>query len=238
MTGDPLVKPAAAKACRFIAASQHPARGGWRYTPGSDSDLSVSGWMLVALRSGRLAGVDVDPRTLAGVRTLLDQSSVSGDPAKYLYNPVSPQQRPSRLSSACMTAVGTLGRLHTGWAPSDPRVRQAATKLLELKPVYGTPTQRTRDCYLWYYASQVLVHTGGDPWADWFDALADQLERSQERFGPIAGSWDPLGTVPDRWGAYGGRIYVTCLHLLTLEVPDRRLPTYGSPEEVAGGSKP
>jgi hypothetical protein len=44
--------------------------------------------------------------------------------------------------------------------------------------------------------------------------------------------------VPDRWGAYGGRIYVTCLHLLTLEVPDRRLPTYGSPEDVAGGSKP
>ncbi|MFM9194494.1 MAG: hypothetical protein ACKOWG_01885, partial [Planctomycetia bacterium] len=44
MTGDPLIKPAATKACGFIAASQHPTRGGWRYTPRSDADLSVSGW--------------------------------------------------------------------------------------------------------------------------------------------------------------------------------------------------
>jgi hypothetical protein len=56
MTGDARVKPAAEKACRFIAASQHPDRGGWRYTPTSDADLSVSGWMLVALRAGSLAG--------------------------------------------------------------------------------------------------------------------------------------------------------------------------------------
>jgi len=243
MTGDPLVKPAAARACGFIAASQHPARGGWRYTPRSDADLSVSGWMLVALRSGRLAGVEVEPRALAGVKALLDQSAVAGDPARYLYNARNAQQRPSRLSSACMTAVGTLGRLHTGWSPDDPRVRRAADTLLALKPAYGTPAQRSRDCYLWYYASQVLVHTGGDAWADWYDALADTLEPTQERSGPAAGSWDPLGDVPDRWGAYGGRIYVTALHLLALEVPDRRLPTYGSPEDVgppapARGSKP
>jgi len=243
MTGDPLVKPAAARACGFIAASQHPSRGGWRYTPRSDADLSVSGWMLVALRSGRLAGVDVDPRALAGVKTLLEQSAVAGEPARYLYNPRNAQQRPSRLSSACMTAVGTLGRLHTGWSPADPRVRRAADTLLAMRPAYGTPTQRTRDCYLWYYASQVLVHTGGSPWADWYDGLADTLERTQERSGPTAGSWDPLGDVPDRWGAYGGRLYVTTLHLLTLEVPDRRLPTYGSPDDVrepppTRGSKP
>jgi hypothetical protein len=42
----------------------------------------------------------------------------------------------------------------------------------------------------------------------------------------MAGSWDPLGPTPDRWGQYGGRIYVTTLHLLTLEVPYRHLPTY------------
>jgi hypothetical protein len=230
MTGDPLVKPAAARACGFIATSQHPARGGWRYTPRSDADLSVSGWMLVALRSGRLAGVEVDPRTFAGVETLLDASSVAGEPARYLYNSRSPQQRPSQLSSGCMTAVGTLMRLHTGWSAADPRVQQSARVLAAFKPSYGSATQKTRDCYLWYYASQVLVHTGGTEWGDWYDALADTLERTQERQGPRAGSWDPLGDVPDRWGVYGGRIYVTALHLLALEVPDRRLPTYDTPE--------
>ena len=232
MTGDPLVKSAAARACDFITASQHPSRGGWRYTPRSDADLSVSGWMLVALRSGRLAGVAVEPESFAGVKTLLDASALPGDPAKYHYNPRNPQQRPSTLSAGCMTAVGTLMRLHTGWNSSDPRVRQSAQALAALRPAYGTVTEKTRDCYLWYYASQVLVHTGGEEWTDWYDTLANTLEATQERQGPKAGSWDPLGTVPDRWGPYGGRIYVTTLHLLSLEVPDRRLPTYGSPDDM------
>ena len=233
MTGDPLVKPAAARACDFIIASQHAARGGWRYTPRSDADLSVSGWMLVALRSGRLAGVEVDARSFDGVKTLLDASAITGATARYHYNPRNPQQRPSQLSAGCMTAVGTLMRLHTGWNASDPRVQQSARVLAALRPAYGSVKEKTRDCYLWYYASQVLVHTGGDEWTGWYDQLADTLERTQERQGPRAGSWDPLGDVPDRWGQYGGRIYVTALHLLALEVPDRRLPTYGSPEEAS-----
>jgi hypothetical protein len=232
MTGDAVVRPAAARACDFIAASQHPVRGGWRYTPRSDADLSVSGWMLVALRSGQLAGVDVEPRALAGVKTLLDSSAVVGDPARYHYNPRSPQQRPSSLSAGCMTAVGTLMRLHTGSTAADPRVLQSARALAALRPTYGTGREKTRDCYLWYYASQVLVHTGGEEWADWYDELAATLEQTQERAGPRAGSWDPLGAVPDRWGPYGGRIYVTALHLLALEVPDRRLPTYGSADDT------
>ncbi|MFM7290862.1 MAG: hypothetical protein ACKO6B_06485, partial [Planctomycetia bacterium] len=152
---------------------------------------------------------------------------------KYHYNPRNPQQRPSQLSAGCMTAVGTLMRLHTGWTAADRRVQESARALESLRPVYGTAQVKSRDCYLWYYASQVLVHTGGDEWTDWYDQLAATLEQTQERQGPRAGSWDPLGSVPDRWGLYGGRIYVTTLHLLALEVPDRRLPTYGSPEDAA-----
>ena len=226
MTGDPLVKPAAEKACGFIAASQHPTRGGWRYTPRSDADLSVSGWMLVALRSGELGGVKTDPRTLDGVRGLVEAASSKTDSARYAYNPLKPEQRMSPLSSACMTAVGGLMRLHTGAAADDPRVVQAARLLAALPPEYGTAGSKTRDSYLWYYASQVLVHTGGPEWQAWYGRLVDTLAATQESAGPKAGSWDPLGAAPDRWGVYGGRIYVTALHLLALEVPDRRLPTY------------
>ena len=226
MTGDARVKPAAEKACRFIAASQHPDRGGWRYTPASDADLSVSGWMLVALRAGSLAGIDTDPKTLSGVRTLLDAANTPSEPARYLYNPRNPQQRPSRLSSACMTAVGTLMRLHTGWQPADPRVTASARALAAIPASYGSATDKTRDAYLWYYASQVLVHTGGPEWDRWYRGLVDTLTATQETAGPKAGSWNPLGPEPDRWGQYGGRVYVTALHLLALEVPYRHLPTY------------
>ena len=226
MTGDARVKPAATQACRFIAATQHPDRGGWRYTPRSDADLSVSGWMLVALRAGSLAGLDTEPRAISGVRTLLDAAVVPGDPARYLYNPRNPQQRPSRLSSACMTAVGALMRLHTGSQPTDPRVAAAARVLTSVPATYGSATDKTRDAYLWYYASQVLVHTGGPDWDRWYRSLVGTLASTQETAGAKSGSWDPLGPQPDRWGQYGGRLYVTALHLLALEVPYRHLPTY------------
>jgi hypothetical protein len=228
MTGDPLIKPAAAQACRFIAAGQHPTLGGWRYTPGTDADLSVSGWMLVAVRAGDLAGVATDPGTLPGVRRLIEASASRGDATRYAYNPRKEQQRRSRLSAACMTAVGTLMRLHTGDPATDPRVVEAGRAIAALRPSYGTATEKFRDSYLWYYASQVLVHTGGDDWDRWYASLVDALTAEQETSGPKAGSWDPLAPVPDRWGEYGGRVYVTALHLLALEVPYRHLPTYSA----------
>ncbi|MFM8735433.1 MAG: prenyltransferase/squalene oxidase repeat-containing protein [Pirellulales bacterium] len=228
MTGDPLVKPAAERACAFIAASQHPQLGGWRYTPRSDADLSVSGWMLVAMRAGDLAGLKTDPEVLPGVKKLLDASASREDATRYAYNSRKQDQRRSRLSLACMTAVGGLMRLHTGDPPGDDRVVAAGRALAEVEPAYGSSSDKLRDAYLWYYASQVLVHTGGADWDRWYGRLVEVLADRQEPSGPKAGSWDPLGPVPDRWGEYGGRIYVTALHLLAVEVPDRHLPTYSA----------
>jgi hypothetical protein len=226
MTGDPLVRPAAEKACGFIAASRHPTLGGWRYTPRSDADLSVSGWMLVALRAGDLGGVKTDPAALDGVRMLLAASATPGDPTRYAYNARKADQRRTDLSVACMTAVGTLMRLHTGAAAADPEIGAAGRVLAGVEPTYGTATQNRRDAYLWYYASQALVHTGGPDWQRWYASLVATLEPEQRVAGALGGSWDATGTIPDRWGAYGGRVYVTALHLLALEVPWRHLPTY------------
>jgi hypothetical protein len=231
MTGDDQLRPAATRACGFIATSQHPTRKGWRYTPRSDADLSVSGWMLIALRSGELAGVPLEPGTLSGVRELLDAATIPSTTgrsslARFHYNEAKPEQRPSAISLACMNALGTLMRLHTGWRPGDEAVQENSRSLAAILPAYAVSGQITRDCYLWYYASQVLVHSGGDSWDRWYAALVDVLRERQEQEGPLAGSWPPMGPVPDRWGRYGGRIYVTTLQLLTLEVPSRHLPTY------------
>lgn len=227
MTGDPLLRPAAERAIGFIVASQQPGRGGWRYQPRADSDLSVSGWMLVALRAGTLAGLTVPDETYAAVRGLLDESASPDRAGHYLYNARNPGQRPSDLSAASMTALGSLMRLHTGTPRTDERLRAAAGDLAAMTPAYGTRQARSRDAYLWYYASQVLVQTGGPQWDAWYGRLCTVLEAEQVGDGDDAGSWEPLGTVPDRWGAYGGRLYVTALHLLALEVPYRHLPTYG-----------
>ncbi|MFM7248517.1 MAG: hypothetical protein ACKO5R_01295 [Planctomycetaceae bacterium] len=226
MTGDPLLRPAAQKALGFVVAAQQPARGGWRYRPRTDSDLSVSGWMLVALRAGALAGLEVPPEAFDGVRRFLDESALPDRPGGYAYNPREPEQRQSEVSASCMTALGTLMRLHTGTPTADPGVAAAADALAAARPSWGSRERPVRDAYLWYYTSQVLVHTSGDAWEAWYRGLGTVLAARQTRDGPQAGSWDPLGPLPDRWGAYGGRLYVTCLHLLALEVPYRHLPTY------------
>ena len=44
--------------------------------------------------------------------------------------------------------------------------------------------------------------------------------------GPQAGSWDPYEPTADLWAKYGGRLYVTTLNLLSLEVNYRHLPLY------------
>ena len=231
MTGDAHIQPAATKAIAFITSSQHPTRKGWRYTPRSDTDLSVSGWMVIALRSGKLAGVYVNEQTLVGVRELLDAATIPPSQnrpsyARFRYNKDKPEQRPSPISMACMNALGTLMRLHTGWMPDDKEIIDNSASLASIIPAYVTAGRTTRDCYLWYYASQVLVHTGGDAWDLWYKSLVDTLRQHQEQSGPLAGSWAPTGATPDRWGRYGGRVYVTTLQLLTLEVPYRHLPTY------------
>jgi hypothetical protein len=40
------------------------------------------------------------------------------------------------------------------------------------------------------------------------------------------GSWDPLSPQPDRWGRTAGRLFLTSLSVLTLEVYYRYLPLY------------
>jgi hypothetical protein len=52
------------------------------------------------------------------------------------------------------------------------------------------------------------------------------LIQSQEKNGAMAGSWDARLPVPDRWGPHCGRLYVTTLNLLSLEVYYRHLPLY------------
>jgi hypothetical protein len=63
----------------------------------------------------------------------------------------------------------------------------------------------------------------GPVWRHWNEALQAQLLGTQQKTGPLAGSWDPDPV----WGGYGGRIYSTTLSTLCLEVYYRYLPLYG-----------
>jgi hypothetical protein len=230
MTQDPELKAPAQKALDFIIASQHPDRGGWRYSPGVGSDTSVTGWMMMALKSGELAGLSVPPATYEKIERWLDDSRQSPrEPHLFRYNPYAPdtaEQRHGRAASKTMTAVGLLMRLYTGWRRDNANLAAGADFLQQNLPAIGTPRDPQRDTYYWYYGTQVMFHMGGEHWRAWNSRLHPLLTGTQLRAGPLAGSWDPKGPVPDRWGPHGGRLYVTTLNLLSLEVYYRHLPLY------------
>ena len=230
MTQDPALREPAQRAVNFIVESQHPERGGWRYRPRFGSDTSVSGWMMMALKSGRLAKLKVPDETFDAIDDWLNMAQISPQRAHlYRYNPYAPvndKQSHAREVSKTMTAVGLLMRLYSGWSRDRVEMKRGADYLLKSRPALGTPTRRKRDTYYWYYATQVMFHMGGDYWKQWNDKLHPLLVGTQVAEGPMAGSWHPLRPIADRWGPHAGRLYVTSMNLLSLEVYYRHLPIY------------
>ena len=234
MTQDRELRGPAQLALKYIMATQHRQRGGWRYIPQVSSDTSVTGWMMMALKSGELAGLEVKEKTYDGINTWLELSKQNSERAdRYRYNPFAPdtdKQRHGRKPTPTMTAVGMLMRMYSGWRRDNKDMQSAADYLLRSKPQLGTAEQPKRDGYYWYYATQVMFHMGGDYWEQWNRNLNPLLLSGQVKDGPRAGSWDPRLPIPDRWSPHAGRLYVTTMNLLNLEVYYRHLPIY---EETA-----
>lgn len=208
MTHDADLRPAVAGAIEFLVATQH-AQGGWRYFPGQPGDTSVVAWELMALKSAQFSRVSVPAKVYQGIdRFLLSVSSVRG--SQYAYVPDR-----KNMPTPSMTAAGLLCRMYLDWKESSPGLRAGVSILSERGP-------DPDDMYYNYYATQVLHHWGGEEWIRWNGVMRDHLVNTQIRRGHAAGSWD----VADRHGNMGGRLYMTSLALLTLEVYYRHLPLY------------
>ncbi len=222
MTSDPALRASyrepAVKAIEYCVNGQSP-EGGWRYSPRADSDLSVTGWILMALQSARMAGLDVPKETFVEASRYLDSVSEEGG-SRYIY-------RPGRRVSRAITAEGLLCRQYLGWKPDNPELIDGVEWLLQ--PENQLSYTRNRDVYYWYYATQVMHHMEGEPWERWNRRMRELVPAAQVQKGREAGSWDPRRPTPDRRGKDGGRLYVTCLSIYMLEVYYRHLPLYSTP---------
>jgi hypothetical protein len=213
MTADPALKRAAQRALDFIVSAQDPAGGGWRYAPRQGSDTSVTGWEVMALKSGQMAGLNVPSATLRGAEKWLD-SCMTSDKGGYGYT--GPQETPT------MTAVGLLCRMYFGWGPKNPGL------LAGVKKLKAYPPGSIHSLYYEYYATQVMYHMGGEDFGAWNPRMRDLLLATQDKGDDPKrpqqkGSWDPRSDVHE---AVGGRVMITSLSLLTLEVYYRYLPLY------------
>jgi hypothetical protein len=226
LTQDEDLKVPASRAIGYILRAQHPSGGGWRYSFQTPGDMSVTGWMFLAIRTAQLAGLTVESTPLTRSERFID-SCAAGPPearlSQYSYTP----DQPPKLA---MTAAGLLTREYLKWDRDNPDLVAGSEYLMkQMPPESGTSLGAM---YTYYYATQVLHHREGSDFDLWNHRMREHLIRTQERKGHQTGSWSPQGV--DQ-GAKGGRLYATSLALMTLEVYYRHLPMY-TPVLRAGGS--
>ena len=207
MTRDKGLYGPAQQALNFICYAQDPVGGGWRYQPRQPGDTSVVGWQLMALKSGHMAYLRVPPITIQRASRFLD-SVQANDGANYGYT--DPGSGPGT------TAIGLLCRMYLGWPKDHPALERGVRWLAERGP-------SKTDMYYNYYATQVLRHMEGDLWKKWNGEIRDWLVNTQVREGHERGSWWVNG---GHQTDKGGRLYVTCMATMILEVYYRHMPIY------------
>lgn len=211
--------------------------GGWRYLDHNDpemrlnpSDVSVTGWAVMALSLAKDVGLDVDPVALEDALLLVDElTDATGrtgyvEPGSGPSRPVARADRYPADQSEAMTAVGLLCRLFLD--PGSTRtdldsagdVGRGVDLVLDLPILWDEDRAPGRiDFYYWYAATYALFQRGGVAWKRWEPGL-DVVAANQLGEGDPRGSWDPA---PDVWGGEGGRVYSTALLTLLLQVHTR-----------------
>jgi hypothetical protein len=212
MSQDSEIREAAERAVDYCLKDQAPT-GGWRYFPQQEGDVSVTGWVVMALQSARMATLQVPSEDLIRVGKFLDSASSHGG-SRYAY-------LPGQGEKLSMTAEALLCRQYLGWKHDDKRLLEGVDYLSKHPVDWGD-----RNVYYWYYATQVMHHMGGKPWIEWNKVMRQVVPEHQIGVGKQHGSWDPDEQAP--WGRTGGRLFVTCLSTYMLEVYYRHLPLYAN----------
>jgi hypothetical protein len=225
MTGDEKIKKTAQAALDYIALAQDPNGGGWRYIPQQPGDTSVTGWQVMALKSGQMAYLNVNPLILEKAKQFLDSVSSGGLGSTAGVGHFGYTSKDRQTSAT--NAVGLLCCQYLGVPRTDPAIIEGTAYLMQNQPATGAAP----DIYYWYYGTQVMHNQPGPDWDAWNRKMRRRLIDTQSREGCATGSWDPK---EDQWGVRGGRVMETSLSALTLEVYYRYLPLYKLDREGGG----
>lgn len=185
--------------------------GGWRYTPGTtDSDLSLTGWSIMALRAAKLNGAAIpDEHIEMAVSYILNCHQ---NDRGFAYTPA------HGASTAAMTGIGILCLELCGEHGSEELI--AAGDYILSRPPRMTDAngglQRFR-YYAFYYCGQAMFQLGGRHWTQFAPIMYDALLTDQS----ADGSWSYEAPILKY-----NTCYPTSLAILTLTVSARQLPIY------------
>jgi len=205
------VRKALERAIRLILASQMVPKaanhqGGWRYNPSSnDSDLSVTGWQLLALRAAKDIGCDIPAENIDLAIDYVKRCSPR-DGRGFGY-------QPGNGATPVLSGTGLLA-LQVCGEENCAEVHRAA-EYLELRPL------RYRDIWYFYgvyYTTIGIYKRGGDEWKRARPQLFRELLSNQNP----DGSWQAGNQSEMPWG----RNYATAMAVLALTVEYEYLPIY------------
>lgn len=204
MSQDKRLQAPAQMAIDFIQTAQDPNGGGWGYQPKRPGDTSIVAWQMVALKSANMSYLQVSPLVVKRAVMFLDSVQSDGGAAYGYADPSS--ARPA------LTGAGLLCRIFTGWKANNEALLKGARSLAKRGP--------TSDMYYTYYATQVLYHLQKQlpaEWAAWQNALIPMLHKAQVTEGHQKGSYFK-GMDAGHAADVGGRLYITAMATMTLEV--------------------
>ncbi len=205
------LRAAAQRAANWAVQSQN-ADGSWGYKPnGERSDLSVTGWWVMGIKSAKVAELKVPMSAFQKALQFIERMTASNGMADYMSKNGSRSNKGDRMTPVSLTSLQFLGRPRT-----DAKVRGCAAKSID----DGVPNAGDFDFYRWYYQALGLFQMGVESnyWKQFNGAMKGTLINTQIKTGSFQdkkGSWDPEDTIS---GEAWGRVGQTALGALMLEI--------------------
>jgi hypothetical protein len=183
------------------------AAGGWRYNLNSnDSDISVSGWTLLALRAGQDAGMQVPKRSIDQAVAYIKRCAHPLGGFGY---------QPGGDPNLARTGTGVLALQICGDFNSPEALRGGDF-------IRRTPLEWKGPFFYYsvYYCAQGMYQLGGAWWEDWRGRAEDILLEHQN----ADGSWPVPPNETHELNA--GPAYTTAMAVLALSVDFKYLPIF------------
>lgn len=193
------------KAVRLIVQTQNE-EGGWRYNPvPNDADVSVTICQIMALRSARNAGLEVQRSTIDRAVQYVRLCQAEDGGFRYQLG---------RGGSAWPRSAAGVASLYYAGIYQDQALERGL-KYLNDNAMPGRNPEGGGPHYFYghYYAVQAMYLAGGDAWAQWWPAIREELIQRQRP----DGLWDDSSA---------GDAYGTAVALIILQMPKRYLPIF------------
>lgn len=193
-------------------------RGGWRYISDDgvhDSDLSITGWELMFLRSARNAGFTVPQEPIDNAIRYV-RRTFSPQHGRFMYTTTRRGE-----ASRGMAGAGILALAHAGFHNSVEAQTAGRWLLRNGFEEYNGNSGMNIDRYHYslFNATQAMYQLGGNYWKEFFPRTVSTLLANQHP----DGSWDAESLPRDQ---KFGNTYTTALVVLSLGAPNQFLPIF------------